>query len=226
MIFLFRFNKDGIAQSLIRFHDLVVKDTLKYFEKGKNIRWRIKQTQKAINKALKIVKKKERNPGVMIGTALQVLQELRGEVEYTRKALRTTHDNMEKTLDQIEKERIEEPIALILRARAFFEQKDFEKGIALLKESKEKAKKKVLLSTRTALFCGISGDVKDLKQEIKGVRKSNFLTRLRKNIPKPNEPDTEFDETFIVDGKAFKSGANISSAAITTIDHDSREGPY
>jgi hypothetical protein len=221
----FRFNKDGIAQGLIKFHGFVVKDTIKYFEKGKNIRRKLKQTQKAINKALRIVKKKERSPGVMIGTALKVLEELRGEVEYTRKALRTTTDNMEKALDQIEKERIEEPIALILKARAFFEQKDFQKGIHLLKESKEKTNEKMLLKTRTALFCGVSDDVKDLKHEIEGVRKNTFLERLRKNIPKQSAPDKELEDNVVIDGKAVKLDANIASATIATIEPDNGSGP-
>jgi hypothetical protein len=224
MIF-FRFNKDGIAQSLIKFHSVVVKGTIKYFEKGKNIRWRLKQTRKAINKALKIVKKKERSPGVMIAAAVKELQELRDEVEYTRKALRATSDNMEKALDQIEKERIEEPIALILKARTFFERKDFDKGIHLLKESKEKTNEKMLLKTRTALFCGVSDEVKDLKREIEGVKKNHFLARLRKSTSKPSEPDDEINEKVGIDGKALNLKANISPAAIATIESDGGLGP-
>ena len=225
MIFVFRFTKDGIAQSLLKFHGLIVKHTVTYFEKGKNIHRRLKQTRKSINKALKIVKKKERNPGVMIGRALKVLEELRGEVEHTRKALRATHDNMEKALDQIEKERIEEPIALILKARTFFERKDYDKGIELLKESKEMAKKKMLLNTRTALFCGISDDVRDLQQEIQDVTKRNFLTRLKKKRSQPNALDTSVGGRYPIDGQACHMDSHRSSATIATIETDNRVGP-
>jgi len=90
MFFLFRCNKGGIPYGLIKFHDLLVKDTVKYFEKGKEVRKGIREARKALNRALKIVKKKKRNPGVMIGRALSVLKGFSDEIEYTRKALRVT----------------------------------------------------------------------------------------------------------------------------------------
>ena len=170
MFFLFRYNKDGIPSGLIKFHDLLVEDTVKYFEKGKQIRKVIREARKAHNKALKIAKKKKRNPGVMNETALSVLKGLSGEIEYIRRALRATHDNMEKALKQIEQERIQEPITLIENARELFIKNDFEKGTELLKESKEKVGTKELLKTRAALFRGISNEVKDLKREIEKLR--------------------------------------------------------
>jgi len=170
MFFLFRCNKDGISYGLIKFHDLLVKDTVKYFEKGKQVRKGIREARKAHNKALKIAKKKKRNPGVMIGTALSVLKGFNDEIEYIRRALRATYDNMEEALKQIEQERIQEPITLIENARELFIKNDFEKGTELLKESKEKLGKKELLKTRAALFRGISNEVKDLKREIEKLR--------------------------------------------------------
>lgn len=170
MFFLFRYNKDGIPYGMIKFHDLLVEDTVKYFEKGKQIRKRIREARKAHKKALKIVKKKKRNPGVMIGTALSVLKGLSDEIEYIRRTLRATHDNMEKALKQIEQERIQEPITLIENARELFINNDFKKGTELLKESKKKVGKKELLKTRAALFRGISNEVKDLKREIEKLK--------------------------------------------------------
>jgi hypothetical protein len=83
---------------------------------------------------------------------------------------------MENALRQIEEERIDEPLALIENARELFLNNDFEKGLALLKDSKEKIGKKVLLKTRTALFSGISSEVKDLIEEIEALRKKKLFT--------------------------------------------------
>jgi hypothetical protein len=176
MFFLFRYNKDGIPYGLIKFHDSFIKDTVKYFEKGRQVRRRTREARKAINRALKIAKKNKRKPAVMIGTALRVIRGFSDEIEYTRKALRATYENMEDALKQIEEERIEEPITLIESAHELFEKKDFEKGVELLEESREKLKKKLLLKTRTALFCGISSEVKDLKREIEELKQNNLLS--------------------------------------------------
>ena len=170
MFFLFRFNKDGIPIGLIKFHDLLIKETIKYFEKGKQIRKGIREALKAQKTALKIAKKKKRNPGVMIETEISVIKGFSDEIEYIRRALKATYDNMEKALDQIEQERIQEPIALIENARELFMKNDFKKGLELLKESKKMVGKKELLQTRAALFRGISNEVKDLKREIEKQR--------------------------------------------------------
>ena len=106
----------------------------------------------------------------MIGTALSSLKGFSDEIEYIRRALKATYDNMEKALQQIEQERIQEPITMIENARELFIKNDFEKGTELLKESKEKVGKKELLKTRAALFRGISNEVKDLKREIEKLR--------------------------------------------------------
>jgi hypothetical protein len=221
MFFLFRYNKDGIPQGLIKFHDLLVEDTVAYFEKGKAIRKRIKDTSKAVNKAIKLANKKKRNPGVMLGTAHKALQGLYSEVEYTRKALKAINDNMEKALKQIEQERIKEPLSLLEKARACFERKDMEKGITLLKESKEKAEKKQLLKTRTALFCGISDEVKDLKHEMDGRRKKNHPPTMDTEPNKLDPQEPEPSKAFVVHGKKMRSGAHSPSAAIATIEADS-----
>ena len=166
MFFLFRYNKDGIPYGLIKFHDSFIEETVKYFEKGRQVRRVTREARKAINKGLKIAKKKKRKPGVMIDKALRAIRVVSDEIEYTRKALRATYENMEDALKQIEQERIEEPMTLIESAQALFEQKDFEKGMEQLERSREKLKKRLLLKTRNALFCGISSDFQVLKQEI------------------------------------------------------------
>jgi seryl-tRNA synthetase len=176
MFFLFRYNKDGIPYGLIKFHDSFIREIVKYFEKGRQVRRQIREARKAINKAFKLARKKKRKPGVMIDTALGVIRGLNDEIEYTRKALRATHENMENALKQIEQERIEEPITLIESAQELFEKKNFQKGLELLQESREKLNKKLLLKTRTALFSGISSEVKDLKREIEKLKQNKLVS--------------------------------------------------
>jgi hypothetical protein len=218
MFFLFRYNRHGIPQGLIRFHDLLIEDTVAYFEKGKAIRKKIKSAGKAIDKAVKIAGKKKRNPGVMLGTAHKALQGLHSEIEYTRKALKAIEDNMEKALREIEQERIKEPIAFIEKARGCFERKDIGKGIALLKEAREKTDQKQLLKTRTALFCGISGKVRDLKHEIEGTRKMGRVHPVEIKSIQSDPQESAPAKSFIVDRKKMKPGAHCPMAAIATIE--------
>jgi hypothetical protein len=171
MPFLFRYKKNGIPFGLIRFHDLLLKDTVEYFEKGKLIRKRGKEARRAIKRALKIAKKNKRNPAEKIARAIGVLRGFGEELEITRKALRTTYNNIESALNQIEEERIDEPFTLIENARQLFIKNDFKKGIKLLEDSKEKFGKKVLSKTRKAFLGGISSEVRKLKAEIERSRK-------------------------------------------------------
>ena len=59
MFFLFAFNKGRIPYVVIKFHGLLVSATVRYFEKGKAVRKRIKEAHKAINKAIRIARNKE-----------------------------------------------------------------------------------------------------------------------------------------------------------------------
>ena len=103
MFLWLRNNKAGLPYLLLRIHDLLVRDTIKYFEKGGPVRRKNRQVRKALNKAMGIARKNKRNPGVMLGTAVNAVRELSEEVERTRKALRATYDSMEEALRQIEK---------------------------------------------------------------------------------------------------------------------------
>ncbi len=171
MSFLFRYKKNGIPSGMLRFHGMLIKDTVEYFEKARAVRKGIKQARKTISQAQKIAKKKKRNPAEKIARTLDVLKRLGEEIEYTRRALRATHDNMEHGLRLIEEERIALPLALIEDARELFLKNDFEKGLKLLEDSKEIIGKKTLLKTRTALFSGISSEIKELKEELEARRR-------------------------------------------------------
>jgi hypothetical protein len=154
----------------------------------------------------------------MLGTAHKAMKGLQNEVAYTRKALKAIYDNMEKALKHIEHERIEEPAALIEKARVCFEEKNFKEGIALLKESKEQAEKKQLLKTRTALFCGITDEVKDLKHEMEETKNTSASPKTRRRKKKALQEAAEAEKNLIVDGKVFRLGKHASPEAIAAIE--------
>ena len=212
MPLIFRCSKGGIPLILMKLHDFLIGELLNFFEKSRTVRKKNKEARKAINKAFKIAKKRRRNPGVMIGTAIKTIRGLNEEVEYTRKILKATFHSMEKALDQIQKERIEEPAALIENAQVFFEKKNFNKGLELLKESKEKANKKVLLKSRTAIFGGIS-EIKDLKREIENTGGNALFRKARQAVtgnhqapPGQNKNNVEREALFDVDTETYATG--------------------
>ena len=166
MLLLSRYKRKELPHRLIRIHESLVEDMIAYFEKGKITREKMKEARKAVKLALKLAKKKKINPGVKITQAREVLEELREEVQYTRKVVRATAEEMEKAIQHIEEERIGEVQALIDRARERFRNKEIEKGLDLLKEAQGKMTKKVLDKTRQAILAGIHGEVKNLKYEL------------------------------------------------------------
>lgn len=170
-MFLFRYNKDRLALSLIRIHDVILKDMVKHFEKGKDIRIGFKKAHKAVKKALSVAKKKNISPGIGIGVAREELERINEELEYTRKSISITYSNLYDALERIQKERIENPLALINNAHEFLRNKEIEKGIETLRQSQDEMKKRVLIETRTALFGGTSNEVTNLKMEIMEMRK-------------------------------------------------------
>jgi hypothetical protein len=171
MLSLSRYKKDGLPDGLIRLHEFLVEDMIVYFEKGKLTRKKMKEARKAVKQALKLAKKKKINPGVKINQAKEIIEELREEVEYTRKVLRATAEEMENALQQIEDERIEETLALIDLARERFRGKEIEKGLQVLKESQSKMEKKILDKTRKLVLAGIHSEVKNLKYELEERRR-------------------------------------------------------
>ena len=166
MLFLSRYRKKGLPYGLIRLHEFLVEDMIVYFEKGTLTRKKTKEARKAVKEALKLARKKKINPGVKINQAREILEELRGEVGYTRKALRATAEEMENALRHIEEERIEEVLALMDRARERFRDKDIVKGLEALKESQRVMEKKILDKTRKVVLAGIRSEVKNLKYEL------------------------------------------------------------
>ena len=164
--------KKGLPHTLIKTHDSLIKEFIKYYEKDKHIKNEVKKAHKAVKQALKIAKKKKINPGIKIGEARNALESLRREMEYATEALTATTNNLQDALTKIQVERIEEPLAAINEARDFFREKKIEKGIEVLKESEGEIKKKVLVKSRAALFGGKANEVTALKDQIESQKKN------------------------------------------------------
>jgi hypothetical protein len=113
-----------------------------------------------------VAKKKKINPGVKLNRAREALDGLLEEVEYTRKVIRATADEMDEAIRRIEEERVREVMTLMDRARDRFRNKDIEKAMDLLKESQVKMASKILERTRTALLGGVHSEVKNLKYKL------------------------------------------------------------
>jgi hypothetical protein len=164
------YNKNGLPRGLIEVHDILLKDTVEYFENGKGVRKGIKEAQKAIKKSLKLSKKRKINTLEPIEDARQVLDDLRDEVEFESQVLKATFVHMEKTLGQILEERIQEPLTLMENARELCRKKEFKKAGELLRESQAKMEKKELGKTRTAILGGLLNEMKELRSEIEDLK--------------------------------------------------------
>ncbi|OPX41016.1 MAG: hypothetical protein B1H13_04295 [Desulfobacteraceae bacterium 4484_190.3] len=147
-------------------NDDLLKTSIKYFESERDCRRGIRRARRSLRKAFKLARKKKINPGVSIRGAREVLESLREEIQMSRKALLVTSTSLGIALNQIQQERIDQPLALIEDACELFRNKEIEKGLELLKQSQSEFDKKVLVKTRTALFGGTTSAIKDMKEEI------------------------------------------------------------
>ena len=164
------YKKNGLPQTLLKFHDTLLKDFIKHYEKDKHIRNEVKKAHKAVKQALKIAKKKKINPGIKIGEARDIFETLRQEMDFTTQALTVTTNNLQDALTKIQVERIEEPLAAINEARDLFREKQIDKGIEVLKESEGEIRKKVLVNSRSALLGGTSNEVTKLREQFEGYK--------------------------------------------------------
>jgi hypothetical protein len=179
----FRYKRDGLPLSLIRVHDAILKSTVDYFEKAKDVRKGLKQARKAVKQALKFAKKKNINPGIKIGAAREALEGIREELKFTRKSIAKTYSNLDEALDRIQNERLMQPLFLIEKAHELFREKQVDKGMEMLRKSLDELDKKVLVKTRTALFAGTSNQVTALKDEIEEYKEGKRLNKKKKKNP-------------------------------------------
>jgi len=144
MVFSDLYHREKLPQRIVKFHDDLLKNSIRYFETERDFR-------KGIISSLR---------------ARDVLEALREEIQMTRKALLVTSTSLGIALNKIQQERIDQPLSLIDDACESFRNKEIEKGLELLNQSQSEFGKKVLIRTRTALFGGTSNAVKEMKEEI------------------------------------------------------------
>jgi hypothetical protein len=166
MVFSDLYHREKLPQRIVKFHDDLLKNSIRYFETERDFRKGIRKARKSLKKAFKVARKREINPGVSIKGARDVLEALREEIQMTRKALLVTSTSLGIALNKIQQERIDQPLSLIDDACESFRNKEIEKGLELLNQSQSEFGKKVLIRTRTALFGGTSNAVKEMKEEI------------------------------------------------------------
>ena len=166
MFSLYRYKKNGLPYGLIKLHEFLLEDIILYFEKGKFIRKRVKEVRKTIKQALRFAKKKKIYPSKKTDRALELMEELLEEVDYTHQVLKETAIEMESMITQIKEERIEKISSLINTVREHFREKELEKGMELLKEAQSELGKKFLLKTRKNFLTGIDSEIKKIKYEI------------------------------------------------------------
>jgi hypothetical protein len=166
MFLLYRYKKNGLPSGLIKLHEFLLEDIIQYFEKEKTIRKRVKEARKTVKKALRFSKKKKIYPSSKTDRAVELMAELREEVDYTHQVLTKSAAEMEALINQIMKERVEDVSSLIDNARIHFRKSELDEGMRLLKEAQKKLAKKFLLETRKMFTTGIDSEIKKIKRQI------------------------------------------------------------
>jgi len=62
MFWRYRYRKKGLASGLIKIHEFLLEDIIRYFEKEKLVKKRLKEARKTIKKAIRFGKKKKIYP--------------------------------------------------------------------------------------------------------------------------------------------------------------------
>lgn len=171
MFSLFRYKKNGLPSGLIKLHEFLLEDIILYFEKGKFVRKRVREARKAIKQALRFAKKKKIYPSQKTTLAYTLMEELYEETDYTRQVLKEAAIEMEHLITQIEEERVLNTGTLIDNARQYFLEKEFEKGMTLLKQAQNQLEKKSLSKTRKTFLTNAKSEIKKIKHEIEKKQK-------------------------------------------------------
>jgi len=169
MLWLFRYKKSGLASGLIKIHEFLLEDIIQYFEKGRPIKKRVKEARKTVKKALRFGKKKKIYPQAKTDRALELLEEMQEELNYTRHAILESAAELESVILQIKEEKVQTAYSLISNAREHFKRAKLEEGRQLLIEAQKQLGVKLLLKTRNTFLTGIDSKIKKLKREIENV---------------------------------------------------------
>lgn len=166
MFAFFRYKRNGLPYGLITIHESLVKDIFNYFENGRLVRKKTRNARKAINAALRFAKRKKTYPSNKTAEALNALEQIQDEIEYTRKAILTAFEEAENIIKLIMQEKVGEMIPLVEKAREQFKNHDLEGGMVHLKAAQEKLKNRFLPKSRKEALAGFDSDVKKLKHEL------------------------------------------------------------
>ena len=166
MFSLFRFKKNGLAYDLIASHELAARNIFSYFEKDRFVRKNVRSARKSLKGALRFAKKKQTFPSKKTADALNALEQIRDEIEYTQKALRTAYEEAQSIVELIGQEKVGEIIPMVENAKAQFNSRNLEEGMALLRQAQERLKNGYLPKSRKATLAGFDSEVKRLKHEL------------------------------------------------------------
>ncbi|WP_319407933.1 hypothetical protein [uncultured Desulfosarcina sp.] len=166
MFSFFRYKRDGLPYGLITNHEFMVQDIFSYFEKGHFVRQKTRNARKAIKAALRFARKKKTFPSNKTTDALNALEQIKDEIEYTHKVISTAFEEAESIIQMIMKEKVGEVFPLVEKAREQFKNHDIEGGMELLKDVQEKLKNRFLPISRKEALAGFDSDIKKLKHEL------------------------------------------------------------
>jgi hypothetical protein len=167
MFSLFRYKKNGLPYGVITIHEFLVRDIFGYFEKGRFIRKKVRHTRKAIKGALRFARRKKSYPSKKTTEALNALEQIHDEIEYTYKAIKTAFEEAEAAIKMIRQEKIGDITPLVKSARAHFKDHNLAAGMEHLKAAQERLKNIYLPKSRKAILGGLDSDIKQLKHELR-----------------------------------------------------------
>jgi len=88
------------------------------------------------------------------------MESLQEDLNYTRRAIIESADELESLIVQIKQERVQSVYSLLSAAREHFRKNEIEKGKRLLQESQKQLGVKLLLKTRKDFLTGIDSKIR------------------------------------------------------------------
>ena len=158
---------------MIKLHHFLLEDIISYFEKGESIKQKVNEIRMNIRQAIKFAKKKKKvYPSLKTNKAVDLFEEIYEELELTQKVLKEAAIEMEDMINKIKEERVIGPHSLVTEAQEYLNEKEFEKGIKLLKKAQKGMDQKFLNNTRKKFIARFYSEIKKLKYDIEEKEKS------------------------------------------------------
>lgn len=165
-MFGLRSNKYDLSFEIMTVHDNLIKEVLKYFEKGSSIKRQFRRTRKFVKKAFRFTRKKKMDSLEVLNQARNEMMIIQDDMQIAKKALRAIFSKLEQTLKIIEEARIAKPIALIENSKELIRNRKFQEATQSLNILKGETEVKPLGSIRNFVFGGTNDEVKHLRQRI------------------------------------------------------------